>query len=141
MGSCAIIGDVQSLEYLSGINALTIASKSGFNFKVIDWLLRSSDLKSTCLHYGIKTVSLTKNEVEETFMLYQQDVVHRVSIAQYGALVFAKNNNTFFTTCDQLTLDIGKRFELKQFCLTDSQIHLLPMYEVHGVDNQKIAAI
>ena len=141
MGKTVIIGDVKTLDQILSADVLSTIGIHTHDFKVLDWLQLSSDQKSACIRYGVKYVSLTEYEVEETIRMFQQDCTHSVGLTQYGALVFAKNNDALFASCDQLTLEMGKRIGLIRFRITESQSSLLPMFEVYGIDNQITVAI
>lgn len=131
-----IIADVMTLARLSATGALSAANRLAVRLKVLDWLRLCPSLKSICEQYHIEPVSLTDSEVVETFSLYQRVGAHGVGIAQYGALVFAKNNGAFFASCDALTLNMGRELGLLNLGSVNSLSDLFPQQETLGACNR-----
>lgn len=136
MGESVIIADVMTLARLAATGALSAAERLDVSVTVLDWLRLSPSLKSICERYHVEPVSLTDSEVEETFCLYQRIAAHGVGIAQYGALVFAKNNGAFFASCDALTLNMGRVLGLLNPESANSLSGFFPQLETYRVYNE-----
>lgn len=136
-----IIADVKTLERLSVAGALSVVSCLVADIKVLDWLPLSPSQKSICERHHIGSVSLTDSEVKEAFRLYQRTGAHKVGLAQYGALVFAKYNGAFFASCDELTLNMGRDVGLLTPESADTLLNLFPTLAIYGVYNPISSAI
>lgn len=140
MSKTVIIGDVETLIFFLRAGTFSTSEVFALDFKVLDWLLLDPHHQAACMHYDIESVSLTENEVEEAFTMYQQDETHNVCMAQYGSLIYAQNNGTFLTSVNKLTLDMARRSNMIQIKImpANGPRCKIPLYEVTKLSNNKI---
>lgn len=139
MGDNVVIGDTNTLNYLIDKGVLSVIHDMGADVKLLDWFTLNSAQKLSCRACGITLTSLTEDEVEETFMAYHQDRTHKVHIAVYGAMTYAKSHDSLFITNDQLTLEAVKRHGPIQ--LARNECCPLPAYKLLKVNEQIIIAV
>lgn len=86
-----IIGDIDTFLQLIN-NGMFYVNRPQCAMCLLDWQIQYAETMEYCAQFGITIVSLSEAEVEETLAIYQSYPTNRVSLAQYGAIVYAKNH-------------------------------------------------